>query len=182
MFGELSHEDRTSAEDSADRALGRSRGGLTTKIHLACDGRGLPLSFVITPGNINDCTRLVQVIEAIRIRRPGAGRPRVRPLHLIADKGYSTNKIRTYLRRRRIPYTIPERQDQLATRARRGWRRCGFDKEIYRRRNVVERCFNQLKRFRGLATRYEKLAAHYRTVVTIASLILWLNQDPQNTP
>ena len=130
----------------------------------------------------NDCTRLIQVIEAIRIPRTRAGRPRVRPLHLIADKGYSTNKIRLYLRRRRIPHTIPERRDQLAVRARRGWRRCGFDKEIYRRRNVVERCFGQLKRFRGLATRYEKLAAHYRSVVTIASLILWLNQDPQNRP
>ncbi|WP_285585211.1 transposase, partial [Actinoallomurus iriomotensis] len=105
-------------------------------------------------------------------RRRGPGRPRTRPLHLIADKGYSTNKIRTYLRRRRIPHTIPERRDQLATRTRRGWRRCGFNREIHRRRNVVERCFNHLKRFRGLATRYEKLAAHYRAVVTIASLIL----------
>jgi transposase len=103
-------------------------------------------------------------------------------LHLIADKGYSTNKIRLYLRRHRIPRTIPERRDQLAIRARRGWRRCAFNREIYRRRNVVERCFGQLKRFRGLATRYEKLAAHYRSVVTIASLILWLNQDPQNRP
>jgi transposase len=101
---------------------------------------------------------------------------------VIADKGYSTNKIRLYLRSRRIAHTIPERSDQLATRARRGWRRCGFDRDTYRRRNVVERCFNQLKRFRGIATRYEKLAAHYRTVVTIASLILWLNQDPQNRP
>ena len=137
---------------------------------------------MITPGNINDCTRLVQVIEAIRIPRAGAGRPRIRPLHLIADKGYSTNKIRTYLRRRKIAHTIPERSDQLAVRARRGWRRCGFNKEVYRRRNVVERCFNQLKRFRGIATRYDKLAAHYRTAVTIISLILWLNQDPQNRP
>ena len=70
----------------------------------------------------------------------------------------------------------------VGTRARRGHRSCGFDREIYRRRNVVERCFNQLKRFRGIATRYEKLATHYRAAITIASLILWLNQDPQNRP
>jgi transposase len=137
---------------------------------------------VLTPGNINDCTRLIEVIEAIRIPRSGPGRPRVRPEHLIADKGYSTNKIRTYLRSRRIAHTIPERSDQLAARARRGHRRCGFDRDIYRLRNVVERCFNRLKRFRGIATRYDKLAAHYRAAVTIASLVLWINQDPQNTP
>jgi transposase len=169
-------------DHQTDRALGRSRGGLTTKIHLACDGRGLPLSFLITGGNINDCTRLIEVIEAIRIPRARSGRPRVRPLRIIADKGYSTTKIRTYLRSRRIAHTIPERSDQLAARARRGHRRCGFDPGIYRVRNVIERCFNQLKRFRGIATRYDKLAAHYRTAVTIASLILWINQDPQNTP
>ena len=135
---------------------------MTSKIHLACDGRGLPLAFTVTAGNINDCTRLIEVVEAIAIRRAGPGRPRTRPGHLIADKGYSTRIIRDYLRRRRIPHTIPERSDQVAARARRGHRRCGFDRDRYRRRNVVERCFNQLKRFRGLATRYEKLAAGRR--------------------
>ncbi|GAA4383871.1 hypothetical protein GCM10023088_51500 [Actinomadura verrucosospora] len=162
------------------RGLSRC-GGLTTKIHLACDGRGLPLAFTVTADNVNDCTRLIEVVEAIAISRTGPGRPRTRPGHLIADKGYSTGIIRDYLRQRRIPHTIPERSDQLAARARRGHRRCGFDPDRYRRRNVVERCFNQLKRFRGLATRYDKLAAHYRAVVTIASLIRWLNHDPQNT-
>lgn len=157
------------------QALGRSRGGLTTKVHLSCDGRGLPLSFVITAGNINDCTRLVEVLEAIRVARPGAGRPRRRPGRLIADKGYSTNKIRAYLRNRRIPHTIPERSDQLAARARRRWRRCGFDKTIYRRRNVIERCFNRLKQWRGIATRYDKLARHYRAAITLVSALMWIN-------
>jgi transposase len=106
----------------------------------------------------------------------------VRPARLVADKGYSTNIIRAYLRRRRIPHTIPERSDQLAARARRGHRRCGFDPAHYKRRNVVERCINRLKQFRGIATRYDKLAAHYRAAVTIACLVLWLNHDPQNRP
>jgi transposase len=72
-------------------------------------------------------------------------------------------------RRRRIAHTIPERHGQLAVRARRGGRRCGFDREIYRGRNVVERCFNQLERFRGIATRHDELAAHHRSAVTIIS-------------
>ncbi|MDP9868867.1 transposase [Streptosporangium brasiliense] len=104
----------------------------------------------------------------------GAGRPRTRPDHVIADKDYSSRAIRTYLRRRGIGATIPERADQLAGRARRKHRRCAFDPVRYKRRNVVERCFNRLKHFKGIATRYDKLAAHYRSAVTIACLLLWL--------
>ncbi|MGV9601875.1 IS5 family transposase [Streptosporangium sandarakinum] len=158
----------------ADKALGRSRGGLTTRIHLAADGRGLPLAFVLTGGNVNDCTRFTAVMEAIRIPRPDPGRPRTRPAHVIADKGYGSRAIRTHLRRRRIGATIPERADQPAGRARRGHRRHAFDPIRYKRRNVVERCFNRLKHFTGIATRYDKLAAHYRSAVTIACLLLWL--------
>ncbi|MGV9532115.1 IS5 family transposase [Streptosporangium sandarakinum] len=158
----------------ADRPLGRSRGGLTTKIHLAVDGRGLPLAFTLTAGNVNDCTQFTTVLEAIRVPRPGPGRPRTRPDHVIADKGYSSRAIRTYPRRRGIGATIPERADQLAGRARRRHRRYAFDPARYKRRNVVERCFNRLKHFKGIATRYDKLAAHYRSAVTIACLLLWL--------
>jgi hypothetical protein len=101
---------------------GGGLGGLPSKIHLACDGHGLPLAFTVTASNINDCTRLIEVVEAISIRRAGPGRPRTRPGHLIADKGYSTGIIRDYLRRRRIPHTMAERSDQVAARARRGCR------------------------------------------------------------
>ncbi|WP_376770459.1 IS5 family transposase [Streptosporangium sandarakinum] len=160
--------------DQGRQALGRSRGGLTTKIHLAADGRGLPLAFVLTGGNVNDCTQFTTVMEAIRVPRPGPGRPRTRPAHVIADKGYSSRTIRAYLRRRKIGATIPERADQLAGRARRGHRRHAFDPIRYKRRNVVERCFNRLKHFKGIATRYDKLATHYRSAVTIVCLLLWL--------
>ncbi|MFI6512073.1 IS5 family transposase [Streptosporangium sp. NPDC050855] len=159
------------------RPLGRSRGGLTSKIHLACDGRGRPLALLVTGGNINDCTRLMQLVQAIRVPRLGAGRPRVRPDHLIGDKGYSSKAIRAWLRRRGIAHTIPERADQIRNRTRRG-RRGGrppvFDKHIYKRRNVVERCFNRLKQWRGIATRYEKTAESYQAAVTLASLLMWL--------
>ncbi|MFF9870426.1 transposase [Streptomyces sp. NPDC013953] len=82
-----------------ESALGRSRGGLTSKIHLACDGRGRWLGFVVTgwqPTNV--CTRFTAVMEAIRVPRLGPGRPRVRPAHVLGDKGYSSKAIRTWLR------------------------------------------------------------------------------------
>ncbi|MEU9930468.1 IS5 family transposase [Streptomyces anulatus] len=159
-----------------DPALGRSRGGLTSKIHLACDGRGRPLAFVVTGGNTNDCTRFTAVMEAIRVPRIGPGRPRVRPDHVLGDKGYSSKAIRAWLRRRGIAHTIPERADQVRNRARRGsrgGRPPTFDREAYKHRNVVERCFNRLKQWRGIATRYDKTAQSYEAAVTLASLLMW---------
>ncbi len=157
-------------------ALGRSRGGLTTKIHLACDAGGRPLAFVLTGGNTNDCTQFTTVMDAIRVPRTGPGRPRTRPDHVIGDKGYSSKAIRTWLRRRSIPHTIPERADQVRNRLRRGsrgGRPPAFDKQVYKRRNVVERCFNRLKQWRGIATRYDKTAQSYTAAVTLASILMW---------
>ncbi|MEU9237806.1 IS5 family transposase [Streptomyces subrutilus] len=159
-----------------DPAIGRSRGGLTSKIHLACDGRGRPLAFVVTGGNTNDCTRFTAVMEAIRVPRIGPGRPRTRPDHVLGDKGYSSKAIRAWLRRRGIPHTIPERTDQVGNRARRGsrgGRPPAFDREVYTRRNTVERCFSRLKQWRGIATRYDKTAQSYEAAVTLASLLMW---------
>ncbi|WP_434092479.1 IS5 family transposase [Streptomyces flaveolus] len=163
----------------ARQALGRSRGGLTTKIHLAVDGRGLPLSIVLTPGNAHDATAFADVLDGIRTPRVSTGRPRTTPDRVLGDKAYSSRAIRHLLRRRGIAATIPERCDQVANRRRRG-RRGGwppaFDTEIYRDRNVVERCFARLKQFRAIATRFDKLADRYRAGVILASLILWLRE------
>ncbi|MER6727434.1 MULTISPECIES: IS5 family transposase [Streptomyces] len=161
------------------QALGRSLGGLTTKVHLAVDGRGLPLSIVLTPGNVNDATAFVEVLDKIRTPRAGTGRPRTTPDRVLGDKAYSSRAIRHLLRRRGIAATIPERRDQVANRRRRGrlgGRPPAFDKEIYRDRNVVERCFARLKQFRAIATRFDKLADRYRAGVVLASLILWLRE------
>nr|WP_267885119.1 IS5 family transposase [Streptomyces rimosus] len=157
-------------------ALGRSRGGLTSKIHLACDAVGRPLAFTVTGGNTNDCTQFTTVMEAIRVPRVGVGRPRVRPGHVLGDKGYSSRAIRAWLRRRGIGHTIPERADQVRNRLRRGsrgGRPPAFDTQLYKRRNVVERCFNRLKQWRGIATRYEKTAESCQAAVTLASLLMW---------
>jgi transposase len=118
---------------------------------------------------------LVAVLDGIRVLRPGGrGRPRTRPDRLIADKGYSYPRCRRLLRQRHIPHTIPERSDQQARRAARPGRPLVFDRAVYARRNVVERCINRLKQWRGLATRYEKRAVNYRAMVVIASLAVWL--------
>ena len=132
---------------------------------------------VLTGGNVNDCTMFTQVLTGLRMPRPGRGRPWTRPRRILADKGYSSRAIREYLRRRGITATIPERADQQANRRRRG--RLGgrpptFDPTAYRRRNVVERCFNQLKQYRAIATRYDKTALSYQAMIDLATLLMWL--------
>lgn len=115
------------------------------------------------------------MLAGIRVPRPGGrGRPRTRPDQLIADKGYSYPRCRRLLRERQIPHTIPERRDQRTRRATRRGRPLVFDRATYVRRNVVERCINRLKQWRGLATRYEKRAVNYRAMVVIASIVIWL--------
>ncbi|WP_373300823.1 IS5 family transposase, partial [Streptomyces hiroshimensis] len=144
--------------------LGRSRGGFTTKIHLAAEGRCRPLAFVLTPGHYGDGPQLGRVLEQVRVPRAGAGRPRTRPGHLLADKAYTSRENRRYLRRRGIRHTIPERLDQRRhrlNRGSRGGRPTGFDSERYKKRNTVERAINRLKGFRAVATRYEKRAYIY---------------------
>lgn len=96
------------SERSATRqALGRSRGGLSTKVRLAVDGRGLPLSLVLTPGNTNDSTAFEAVLDTVRVPRSGRGRPRTRPDRILADKAYSSRAIRAWCRRLGIAVTIP---------------------------------------------------------------------------
>lgn len=100
----------------------------------------------------------------------------MRPADVLGDKGYSSRAIRTWLRRRGIRCTIPERADQARNRARRGsrgGRPPAFDRESYKRRNVVERCFTCLKQWRGIATRYDKTAESYQATVPLASLLMW---------
>lgn len=155
-------------------ALGRSRGGLTSKIHPACDGEGRPLAFTLTGGNVNDCTQFEPVMDRIRIARPEPGRPPTRPERVVADKGYPARRIRAYLRRRGIAATIPERIDQINGRIRRGESCCRLDQTAYRRRNVVERCFSRLTQNRALATHYDKRATHYKAMITLACLQLRL--------
>lgn len=158
-------------------ALGRSRGGLTTKVHLASDGQCRPLALLVTPGRRADCTQFIPVLDKIRVPRVGSGRPRRLPDSVSADRAYSNSKIRTYLRRRGISHAIPEKRDTIAARERRGsrgGRPPGFDTQRYAARNTVERAVNKLKQFRAVATRYDKRAYVYLGTVTAAAVLIWL--------
>ena len=147
-----------------DHALGRSRGGWGTKIHLVTDGKGLPLAAVVTAGQAHESRSFEQSLNAVRIPNSGVGRPRRRPLALAADKGYSFRRIRRWLHRRKIEPVIPQRSNQIG---RVGGHR-GLDRAKYRRRNVVERCVNWLKECRRVATRFEKLAVNYLAMIDLA--------------
>lgn len=140
---------------------------------------------VITGGNINDTTMMTTVLGAISVPRVRAGRPRVRPDRVLADKGYPSKANRAWLREHGIAATIPERDDQIAHRRRRPGRPIAFgpdQRERYRGRNVVERCFNQLKQWRGIAMRSDKTARSYHAGICLAATLHWLNTGFSNTP
>ncbi|TFH98243.1 IS5 family transposase, partial [Micrococcus flavus] len=166
---------RNLREEPADHGIGRSRGGLSTKIHQLVDGAGLPLVSLITPGQAGDSPMLLPLLEQLRVTRP-AGRPRTRPEAVLGDKAYSSRAIRTHLRSRRIRAVIPEPADQRGHRRRRGprgGRPVGLDADAYKGRNVIERQYAHLKQWRGLATRYDKYAIVYRAAVVLNAVLAW---------
>ncbi|MGV9666268.1 IS5 family transposase [Nocardia niigatensis] len=164
-------------DEPADHAIGRSRGGLTTKIHLLADGAGRGLAVLVTPGQAGDSPMLPDLLAGLVVPRLNGGAPRTTPRALLGDKAYSSAANRDLLRRRRIRAVIPERADQVANRKRRGrsgGRAPAFDSRAYKRRNVIERAFNKAKQWRAVATRYDKLALNYRAGVVLALVIEWL--------
>ena len=143
------------------------------------------MSIILTPGQAGDNPQLLPLLDQVAVGRDGPGRPRKRPERVLADKAYSHPSTRAAMRERQIAFTSPERVDQIERRrakGSRGGRPPAFDPEIYADRNVVERCFNRLKQFRALATRYAKRVAYYRSEIIIAAIVLWLRADLQDTP
>ncbi len=161
-------------------ALGRSRGGLSTKLHLAADARSRPLGFITTLGQRHDSVAFELTLAQVAVGRIGGGRPRTRPDAVLCDKAYSSRAIREHLSRRKIKAVIAIKDDQHTARLRkgsRGGRPPGFDKIHYRDRNTVERAVNKLRAHRAVATRYDKRDYVYGGTVTVASIWIWL-RDP----
>lgn len=112
-------------------ALGRSRGGLSTKIHVGAAGNGKLITFILTPGQQPEATVAEQLLQQGAAKRKSVGRPRLRPRRMEGDKGYSNWRYRRFLRGREIRLTIPHNSNQS--------RPGGFDRETYRLRIRVER-------------------------------------------
>ena len=124
------------------------------------------MTLVLTPGQRHEATVFAPLREQGAVRRPGRGRPRLRPARIVGAKGDTGRAHRASCRRRGIRITIPTRRTER--------RRGPFDRAVYRARNQVARLIGRGTQFRSLATRYEKRAARYRALWLIAMIILWL--------
>jgi transposase len=135
--------------------MGRSRGGLTTKIHVLVDAEGLPIEIVLSKGQAHDCPVAKQLLDHLR-----AGSI------LLGDKAYDADGFRRDVAERGAWANIPPKSN-----------RCDpgpFSRFLYRYRNLAERFFNKLKHFRAIATRYEKHAENYLALVKLAAIRIWL--------
>jgi transposase len=149
------------SEEPQDHALGRSRGGFGSKLHLVTDGTGLPLAVEVSPGEVHESTRLESLMNLVRVPQP-VGRPRTRPFALAGDKAYSCRRIREWLSQHKITPVIPRRENEARDE------RMKFDKDSYRKRSIIEQCIGWLKECRRIGTRFEKLAINFLAMIKLA--------------
>ncbi len=136
--------------------MGRSRGGLTTKIHALVDAEGRPVRIILTPGQAHDGTAAGALLTDLE---PGAT--------LLADRAYDSDAIREQAQEQGVWANIPPKRNRKRTFA--------FSEWVYRQRNLVERFFNKLKQFRAIATRYDKTARNFLAAIYLAASVVWLN-------
>lgn len=134
--------------------MGRSRGGLTSKIHALVDAEGRPVTLRLTGGQVADCAEAEVLID-------GLGEGDI----LLADKGYDSNAIRAKAAHRKAWANIPPKANRKGTFA--------FSRWVYRQRNLVERFFNRIKQFRGIATRYDKRPENYMAALKLVAARIW---------
>lgn len=133
---------------------------------MVTDGQGTPLTVQVTPGQVHESSAFEQTVNAVRIAQP-LGRPRSRPRRIAGDKAYDIPRVRCWLREHGIGAVIPEKHKPYGHK--RG-RPVSFDREAYRRRNVIERCIGWLKHARRIATRYEKTAVNFLAMLKLAMI------------
>jgi transposase len=145
---------RSKKKRGDDQALGRSRGGFGTKLHIAVETEGRPVELTLTPGQAHDMTQASRLL--------GDHDPR----YLIADKGYDSDEFIAEIRTHGSTPVIPSRAGRTVARR--------LLRKQYRRRNHVERFVNRIKHFRRVATRYEKTARNFLGFVQLAALFCWI--------
>ncbi len=150
------HQDSSGAASSSDEAIGKSRGGSTTKIHLAVDSGGLPVYFEISGGQINDIVHAQSLVSAAP-----------KSCSVTADKGYDSDNFRAFIKANGSIANIPRKENSKTGNGHMDW--C-----LYKYRHLVENAFLRIKRYRGIATRYDKLARNYASNVALAFVIMWL--------
>ena len=149
------HQHASGARHGENRAIGSSRGGSTTKIHLATDANGYPLDFEITGGEVHDSQVAPRLIDLIGVAE-----------YLVADKGYDSEKIREYAKNHAMIAVIPRKSNSAKSNPE-------FDAYLYKLRHLVENAFARLKHFRSIATRFDKLARNYKAMLRLACIFIW---------
>lgn len=134
--------------------MGRSRGGLTTKIHMVCDTFGRPLRFILTAGQRHDSLAAKALLDGFKAEA------------VLADKAYDNNELRQTIAEMKAAAVIPSTRSRKVP--------IPHDEDAYKDRNRIERCFNKLKHFRRFATRYDRRTDHFLAFIQIAAVMLWL--------
>jgi len=140
--------------DQEAQALGRSRGGFSTKVHIAVDALGNPLRLILTAGQRHDSPQAARLIEGYE------------PQVLIADKGYDSDPLIATVTARGIEVVIPPKKNRLVQRE--------YDRHLYRERHLVECFINKIKQYRRVFSRFEKLSKNYLGFLSFVSALIWL--------
>ena len=139
-----------------DQAIGRSRGGLSTKIHATCDALGNPTGFYLTAGQAHDLDGADVLLPEIKAKA------------LLADRAYDAEvRVRQLLAGDNCEAVIPS--------TRRCKVPCAYDRELYKARHLIENFFAKLKQYRGIATRYDKTSQNFLGAIYLAASVIWLN-------
>jgi transposase len=150
------HQHSSGAASSDNEAIGKSKDGNNTKIHMVADSKGMPISFALSAGNINDSAIAPDLIAQL-----------VSTQFLVADKGYDSEAIRALIYAKGANPIIPRKSNSTVGNADMNW-------DLYKSRHLVENLFARLKHFRAIATRYDKLQQNFKSIVALACGFLWL--------
>lgn len=156
---------------AGDNSLGRSRSGFGIKIHQVTDGSSLPLNIVLSPTQAHESQFALRLLDRIGVQRQNCNMKR-RGYAVLADKAYSEHVLRNELKRKGIKAVIPRKSNEKMASD----RRSRFASDVYRHRNVVERCFGRLKEYQRIGTRYDKTARNYLTMVKLGCIRLFYNK------